>query len=261
MPADPAKPAQAPTTSRPSFARLKSLKCFLEVRQMLLGGWPALEVARFVRDVRGEGTDVAEVTLSAEISAYRRSLPPAELLAGVPPSSTSTGDGGGGGVAPAVLGASGTPVVTRLPLAFTHAAKRVREGLDELKELERLYGIQMERVEIDFATEKKIGKLFPSMTAEIRAAREILEKRAQLKMDLGLDERHLGRLEVDTNAPPVVVERYGAEVVKHAVASPESRRKLLGVVERLTQLQQLRDRVSPGESGGAGPATPPEDES
>ena len=80
-----------------------------------------------------------------------------------------------------------------MPKAILEAREEVEKGLDELAALEDLYALQTQRMNIDGEVEKKIGKLIPTMTQEVRVAREILQTYADLKMDLGLSKRHLGR--------------------------------------------------------------------
>lgn len=191
---------------------------------MVISGWPLIEVSQYIQKQRGEYTDVTEQTLSWTLQRYRSDLPPGELVA------------------------------RALPKSFSKAAERVRKGLDELAEFERLYEIQMKRIGIDFETEKKINKLFPTMTNEIRAAKDILVEMAKLKMDLGLDERHIGKLEVETGVPEEIVARYGRPSVAKVLGNPESRRKLLSLVEKFTQVQQARESIegdsATGESDG-----------
>jgi hypothetical protein len=188
---------------------------------MLVSGWPISEVAQYVQKQRGEYTDVTEQTLIWTLTMYRKDLPPGEILA------KSMGS------------------------TFKKVAERVRKGLDELTEMEKLYELQMLRIDIDFKNEKKINKLMPTMTKEISTAREILAAMAQLKMDLGVDERHLGKLDIDAKIPEETVAKYGRASVGKVLNNPESRRKLLSLVEKFTQIQTLRDDL-PGSEGEEG---------
>lgn len=186
------------------FSKLKSLKCFNEVHQRILDGWPLSKVATYVQQERQEYTDVTNGSLIAVLQEYRAALPPTVLL-------------------------SKTPL---LP-TFGKAMDQLEEGLDELAELERLYKIQMERIQIDFEKEKQIKKLLTSMTPEIRAAKDLLTARAQLKMDLGLDDRHLGTAEVsvEVTATADLGAKYGEQAAK-VLDNDTSRRKLLGIANQ-----------------------------
>jgi hypothetical protein len=113
------------------------------------------------------------------------------------------------------------------------AQQKVAEGIDELKELENLYRLQMERIHIDFALEKKFNKLIPATAQEVRAAREILSTIAELKMDLGLHERHLGRIDGDAEVSAVVMARVGDEKIAAVLSNSEKRQRLLGIAKQL----------------------------
>jgi hypothetical protein len=47
--------------------------------------------------------------------------------------------------------------------------------MDVLVELRRIYDIQAKRIEIDHEVEKRIGKSLPTVTQDVRTAREILD--------------------------------------------------------------------------------------
>lgn len=198
------------------FAKLKALSCFQEVHKRLAGGSTLASVAKFVQHDRGEYTSVSEASLMAVLSEYRSSLAPSEKLP------------------------SNSPPMQK-------AAKRLESGLDELAELERLYAIQMERLYIDFGTEKKIGKLIPTMTQEVRVAREILDNYAKLKMDLGLTEKHLGKAEVEVNVAAELTAKYGGSVVQKVIDNPASGRKVLAIAERFLALSAPTNTIFPEE--------------
>jgi len=193
-----------PISRETRFVRLRSLNCFPEVHQRIAEGTQAYVVAEYIQNEMGEYKDVGLPSLTSVLTDYRLSLPPTVLAA-------------------------------KVPRVVAAAAERVRVGLDELAEMEKLYAMQLERIEIDFKTEKGINKLMPSMTQEMRAGREILADIAKLKMDLGLNERHLGKMEVDAQIMTDVTKRYDESVGK-TLTSPESRRKLLGIAERFLSL-------------------------
>lgn len=187
------------------FSRIKKLKCFLEVQSMILDGFPMSEVARLVQDDHKESTDITRGSLITILNDYRSAIPKADLIA------------------------------KRMPKVMLDAKKEVEGGLDELAEMQKLFELQMARVSIDATTEKKIRKLMPSMTQEIRTAREILANYADLKMDLGLTTRHQGTLQVDGRFVAEMGDRYG-QAVEKVMADPESRRKVLGAAKRLLAL-------------------------
>lgn len=63
-------------------------------------------------------------------------------------------------------------------------------------------------------------------------------------MDLGLTDRHLGK--VDVNVGPdagQIASAYGKESVRKVIEDPQSRRKLMGLVERLVEVQSMRGKI------------------
>lgn len=193
------------------FERLRSLRCFEDVNEMITTGWPLSEIAKHIQKTKHEYTDIEELSLIYILQAYRRSLPPTSLVA------------------------------RRLPHAFQKASQEVRDGLDVLAEMSKLYEIQMKRVEIDFTLEKAAKKLIPSMTQEIKEARSILEGIQKMKLDLGLDERHLGTLSIDSGASDEIVTRYGKSSVRRVLEDPSASRKVLSLAERFVQISQARE--------------------
>lgn len=208
-----------PVSRETRFLRLRGLKCFKELHQRLLEGWAPSKVAQFVQEDRKEYTDIGRASLETQLSEYRASLPPGEV------------------------------VKERLPRFHAEQAEKVEKGFDELAEMEKLYDMQLKRIEIDAKIERGVGKLMPSMTQEIRTAREILSGIAQLKMDLGVNERHLGKMEVEAQVVQDVTKNYDPNVGK-VMEKPESRRKLLGLAERFMSLASGRANVD-GENSPA----------
>lgn len=184
------------------FVRLRTLKCFDEVHSRVIHGFPVSDIVRFIQQEKAEYVDIEPSSLSALLVEYRKSLP-------LGPSIHKSSAGYAG-------------------KAMVH----VQEKLDELDELNRLFAIQMGRLDIDLKNEQSIKKLFPTTAREIEVARNILETSAKLKMDLGLDERHLGSLDVNADISAAVEKRYGGATAR-VMADPNSRRKILGVLERL----------------------------
>lgn len=194
-----------PVSREPRFQKIRSLRCFHEVHRRLVDGWSTDRVATFIQQEAKEYLDVRHESLRVMLGEYRQTIPPHERAAPILPSQA-------------------------------RVAEAVKDGLDELRELEQLYAMQMERIKIDFQNENTIKKLMPSMTQEMRAAREILSDIAQIKMDLGLNKRHLGTVDVDAQVTAVAAS-YSPGVGK-VIGNPESRRKLLGIAERFVALTE-----------------------
>lgn len=192
------------------FQKIHSLKCYQEVYSRACAGWPMTELARFIQEERKEYTDVKRPQLEFSLREWRKTIPAADLVA------------------------------KRFPEVFEDAKESIENGLDELQELEELYRVQMHRINIDFRTEGKIGKLMPSMTSEIREARQLLETIGQLKMELGIHQRAATKHEVtvDGQVDARIVEdttEYGAAVQK-VMDNAESRRRVQGLVDRFVKM-------------------------
>jgi hypothetical protein len=200
---------QYPAGESDPLLRLKSLECFAEVRERLCKGWSVNVVARFVQEERGEATDLKVGTLALQMREYRRTeIPDIELAKHA------------------------------LPSVHAEATQRVTEGLDALSELEDLYRLQRKRLAIDVTTEENINKLFKSTVREVKEARVILQAYAQIQMDLGITKRHLGKLEVDSGAPQVVVSTESA--LRDVANNPKSRQKALTMVGQMMELAKRR---------------------
>ena len=202
-----------PVSRSPDNASIRNLKCFKEVHHRLIeNGQSARSVARYIQEEQHEETTVPLSTLVYRLNMYRTSVP-AMQRAG--------------------------------PMSkhYETAASEVADGIDELKELHRLYSIQMERISIDFQTEKNIKKLLPTMSQEIRTAREILATSSQLKMDLGVNQRNLGKIDVETTVMADVAQRYAeSPAVANVLKDGDSRRKVLGLAERLMAIADRAER-------------------
>lgn len=202
-----------PVSRNCNFKKLRALNCFDLVLARIRDGWPLTQLARFIQDEKGEYTEISKQGLASLLGDFRKSLPPGELIK------------------------------NRMPGVFLAAKEHVAEGVDELAKLEELYRMQLKRVSIDFATERKINKLLPSMTSEIRELRHILESITQTKLDLGLHQRAPQEHNVNVTAEvegQLVDDlglKFSSEAVKEVVQNPESRRRVLTTVERFLKSQ------------------------
>lgn len=211
------KPRPKPASREHRFQKLRALNCYQEVYDRLCAGWPLGQVARFIQEERGEYKQISRSSLEQQLTAFRKQMPPGDL------------------------------VQKRFPEVFEEAKEKVEKSLNELAELEELYRIQMHRVGVDFKTEQAIKKLLPSMTAEIREARQLLESIANLKLEMGLLRRaergvnvSVG-VEVEGSLGDGTAARFGDAAVRAVLEDPESRRKVMGVVERFMKLPAAKD--------------------
>jgi hypothetical protein len=199
------RPVSRDTTAGP-LSRLRGSKCFQEVDRRLRLGWSTSDIVRMIQEEYGELKDLSTGYVRKMVDEYRSSLPPTELAL-----------------------SSNSRVVRS-------ATKRLAEGLDELAELEKLYEIQFKRIQIDFENEQKINKLLNGTGREVFVAMKLLRQSAELKMDLGLVKRQLGTMEVTGQLAAEIGERYGRDSIGKVIADPDSRRKVLGIAEKLLAL-------------------------
>jgi len=235
----PAFTSKRPVGRERGFQKLRALKCFDEVHRRILEGWGMPALAQYIQEECDEYTEVSAQGLISVLRRYRDTIPPAQLIQ------------------------------KRIPSKFASAQEQVDEGLDELQELWNLYQLQMERLGIELQNERTIKKLFPSMTQEIRTTREILSTIAELKMDLGLNNRQIGTVDIDAHITAHVAERFSNPRVAQVLASPEKRRKLLGIAKQLAkkadapvvidaEAETVEAKEAPPESGPGSPEPPSE---
>jgi hypothetical protein len=177
----------------------------------MLAGWPLDQLVKFVQVDSEEMTDIEPANLVTMLRDYRKTIPPGDFISQTPPPDI---------------------VQQRMRPYHEEAIKKVNDGLNELTEIERLYRRQMARIEIDAAVEKKQKKLIPSMTQEMRIAKEFLESSMKIKMDLGLHKRHLGVMETEARLLQEVTTKYGEQNLK-ALEDSKSRQRLAGAVQAL----------------------------
>ena len=183
---------------------LKKCKCFKKVDKQVRIGAATADIARMVQEDEGELLHLSRTYVTHLIKMYRTNLPPMELM-----------------------------VSSKSPRIARNAQRKVEEGLNELKELEKLFAMQISRIDIDFGNEKKINKLFPTTGREIYVAAKLLKQSSDLKSSLGIYKKQLGQLEITTKAAIAVTERYQDDSLGRVIQSPDSRRKVLGMVQKL----------------------------
>jgi len=186
---------------------LKACRCFPEVDRRLRLGWSSIDLCKMIQGEYKEMADLGESYIKRLIDQYRHTIPAAELVL-----------------------TSMNPIVAR------NAQKKLDTGLDELKELERLYNLQMSRIKIDADNETKINKLFPTTGREVFYAVKILKQSAELKADLGIYKRQLGSMEITAQGAIDVGRRYKDDGIGRAMTDPDSRRKVLSMVETLMEM-------------------------
>lgn len=203
-----------PDPTQEKFWRIKTLKCYPQVYQMLVVGKPASRIALYIQDERNEYTDVKLDSLAAMLLEFRRIL----------------------------LGTGA--LHDRMPYLVTSAAREFTDRLAELKELENLKDIQAERIADASAEERLKGDKDPHLEKMTKAYHDTLRLMHQIKMDLNLTgSRDLGTLTIAAEKMEELHRRYG-DAGDQVFTSPASRGRMLeawNALEVVVQEQQGDD--------------------
>ena len=203
------RPKIASLAKYKKFAKLRGLRCFNIIDKMIRDGYPLAQIAEFIQVENGEYTEVQRDSLADLLGKYRDSLPPADVAA------------------------------ISHSRSFIESAKKVQDGVKVLDELEYLFRLQKIRIEHFVGKEEETGVMSKAMSREVDSARMLVDKIHTVRLDLGMDERHLGTLTIQAEAIAAAEERYGGRVAE-ILRDPEKRRRVLTVLEAVaTQRQSL----------------------
>tara|TARA_B100001094_G_scaffold294543_1_gene315253 strand:- start:372 stop:1034 length:663 start_codon:yes stop_codon:yes gene_type:complete len=187
------------------FSRFTGLSCFDEFEAKISYGYTNHAIATWLQDEKGKCKDVKPRSLATMVGRYRKALPPMKR-----------------GIKPDVRGQ-----------VQEKALKEVEKSIDELKEVSKLYRIQMDRVSEGVEQEAEIRGLVKTLGQEINLAASLLRQSHAIKMDLGLDGgRDLGTVTVRPEVLLSVKENHGDSVYS-AISSPQSRGKVLAIAKQL----------------------------
>lgn len=177
-----------------------------EMDERIKHGYSLPDIAKWLHEEKGECGDLTRDSLVTTLCRYRDDLKPMEVAERL------------------------------LPSVVKEAKIAIEKSLDELDELQKLYNLQRERIEIGVHFEKASRILNKNMTQEIAQAASILMRRHEIKMDLGHEGgRNLGTLSVSPMLGASVSSKYDADIVQ-AANDPISRGKVLAVARALAAL-------------------------
>lgn len=194
---------------REKYTRIKELNCFPEVEQQVIAGFKIPDIARFIQEEREEYTDVARESLVTMLAAFKRDMPPAQILESASPETA---------------------------LEVKKAREKFGDKLAELEELSDLVTIQKKNVLAGLRMVEKSGFPQQRLGVEVLNMAAVVMKMHAIKMDLGLTKaggRELGTLTISAEKMSEIRKRHGREAAE-ALAKPESRARALAVVRRLT---------------------------
>lgn len=173
---------------------------------MLLKGISTSAIARFIQEEQGELTSMSSETISARLRDWRQAVPPAQRIGMI------RGD------------------------VVESAQEELDKGMDELRELRGLLRIQKERIESIRQRELDHDNVNPALGREIQLGVDIIQQHAAIRVQLGLTGE--GSSNVPSSVEEKLIEAYGdaGERVQKVIDNPVSRRKLLGMAEKIKLL-------------------------
>ena len=193
------------------FRRLKQMRCFKTVHEMLCYGYPATHVAKFIRE-QGEYDHAKEASLVEQLQRYRREILPADVL------------------------------TTRVPHVIINAKKQYTDKLEELRRLDVQFEALLYHFDLAHATEREIGIFSPDVDKAAKSVLECIRQMHMIKMDLGISgQRQLGTLTVSAERLEEIRQKYG-EGAARAMADPVSRARVLAVL-RAAQARAAMDEA------------------
>lgn len=196
------------------FERLKALKCYEAVVQMILAGFPLMGVVQFIQEHKGEYTDVKPSSLFTMLSDFRATLPTGESVSAFDPQR-----------------------VIALQREFSDQEQDLRDitwAIDMLKEnLQAAYQIVAET-----------GYPSKGLQVDLDTLSRMIMRRHEIRMDLGLGgkTRQLGTLTVAPALMRRVHDKHGM-VFDEIIGNPE---KLSQVVSGATRLLEAASQRTDG---------------
>jgi len=190
-----------------SIVELKELPFVDEIDLMIKNGFTDAYIVEHIQQEKHALLNYPRDQLIGTIQKYRDELPPSKVAA------------------------------LAMPSQFISKMKQFNQGVDVLGELNDLYHLHRERVNIAVEIERQEQMLLPGTVKEIAQALEILKVIGEMQMNLGLTERHLGTIGIDANIMAVIDQEIDRDS-KDALQNPENRRKILELVDNLSSVDE-----------------------
>jgi len=199
-------------TSIDKFKRIRSLKCYNQVEEMLYAGYPPSGIANYIQVRMNEYRDVKRASLIDMLQRFRQSLKEGGL------------------------------VRSTLPRVFSDAEKKFANKMKNLERLEDQYLAMQYRFDVLHAEERMTGQINPKVDKIDRRMEQIISKMHTIQMDLGLvGSRDLGTITVSAERVEFIKNKYG-EKAAQAFADPVSRGRVLAALNAIKRAGSLRNR-------------------
>lgn len=194
---------------REKFSRIKELRCFDQVHEMLAHGCPAPSVANFIRD-QGEYDDVTIETLINALKKYRLEILPADVIS------------------------------NRFPHIIIEAKKAYTDKLEELRRLDNQYEALLYRFDLAHSRERASGFIDPQVDKIQKSIGDCIRMMHIIKMDLGISgQQHVGSMHVSPERLEEIRAKYG-DMAARAMANPVSRSRVLAALDLIRKEHYLK---------------------
>jgi hypothetical protein len=201
---------------REKFSKIKKLRCFQRVHEMLSHGYPAPGVANFIRE-QGEYLHVKEQSLIEVLRKYRQEILPADVL------------------------------VTRQPHVIIDARKQYTDKLEELRRMDDLYEALKYEFDVGHAQFRMHGFSDQEHRHTAKALMDLIYKMHMVKMDLGISgQRNLGTITVSPERLEEIRLKYGDKAAK-AMSDPVSRARVIAYLKAAQDAAGLKAKEDAGE--------------
>jgi hypothetical protein len=203
-------------TKKERFSRLKKLRCFQHIHEMLSHGYPAPAVAKFIQD-QGEYGDIKEQSLIETLRRYRRDILPADVL------------------------------VSRQPHIIIDARKQYTDKLEELRRLDDLYDALKYEFDVGHAKFRMTGYLDQEHRHATKNLIDTVRTMHMIKMDLGISgQRSLGTISISPERLEEIKLKYGDNAAR-AMADPVSRARVIAYLKAAQDAASLKAREEAGD--------------
>lgn len=188
------------------YWQLKRLECFPEIHEMIIQGRSLDAIVDFIHGQKKLLLHYTRQSLIDIVKDYRHSVPKAEILKNV-------------------------------NAGFINEAKRqVKQQINVLEEYNRLYEIQLKRINRAVEQEDTIGLNMNNLENSIKTAQSLLDSIHTVQSDLGMTPKHLGTMGIEANVFQGVIHKFSNPNITKVLDNPVSRHKVLNAAERILAL-------------------------
>jgi hypothetical protein len=200
-----------PPDPEKKYSRLKKLRCYPKVHEMLCAGYPAPGVADFIQS-QGESTDIKKTSLIVALNKYRQDLLPADILS------------------------------TRMPHVIIQAKKQYTDKLEDLKRMDNIFEALLYQFDALHADYRMTGGLHPAFNQTVREIKDLIYKMHLMKIDLGISgQRNVGSGVVSVERLEEVRQKYG-DAAARALQDPVKRTKVMAFWNKISDAAQLKEK-------------------